>query len=382
MTSQTAIPCIYMRGGTSKGTFFRADDLPAEPALRDRVLASAMGGPDPLQIDGMGGGHPLSSKVASISPSLREEVDVDYLFLQVSPETGRIDTTQNCGNMLAAVGPFAIEQGLVKAGDPLTHVRVYMVNSGNVCDLTVQTPGGQVLYEGKTAIDGVPGTGAAILCDYLDIAGSATGAMLPTGHAMDRIDDLNVTLIDNGMPVVVVAAEDLGVQGSEPPVTLEANASLVAAKESIRLQAGRMMGLGDVSDKTVPKVCLVSPPRQGGQLATRTFIPHACHKAIGVLGAASVATACLLADSVAARIAEPITPDDSGESDVIIEHPSGSFHLKIRARSTESGLDVQSVGVLRTARMLFRGEILIPRSVWAGHSAAGVQTVAAGAGHG
>lgn len=368
-----------MRGGTSKGAFFRAADLPADVATRDRVLAAVMGGPDVLQIDGIGGGHPLSSKVAIISESTVAGADVSYLFVQVIPGTGRIDTSQNCGNMLAAVGPYTIETGMLPALDPETHVRVHMVNSGNLCDLRVPTPGGDVQYEGDTAIDGVPGTGAAILCDYLNLAGSTTGAMLPSGRPLDKIDGVDVTLIDNGMPVVIVAAGQLGVNGDEAPEKLEANDRLVAAKESIRLQAGRIMGLGDVSDKTVPKVCLVSPPHHGGHLTTRTFIPHACHNAIGVLGAVSVATASLLKDSVAAGIANPPQRRPDGLSDVVVEHPSGSFHLKIRSRETAAGLEVERAGVLRTARVLFRGETFVPRSVWRGHRADEVAKPAGGA---
>jgi 4-oxalomesaconate tautomerase len=366
LTSQTAIPCLYMRGGTSKGTFFDAADLPGDGEARDRVLAAVMGGPDRLQIDGMGGGHPLSSKVAIISRSKRESTDVDYLFLQLNPDTGRIDTSQNCGNMLAAVGPFAIETGMLSAEDPMTRVRVYMINSGNRCNLRIPTPEGQVEYEGDTAIDGVPGTGAPILCEYQDLAGSATGAMLPSGTVVDEIDGIEVTLIDNGMPVVIISAEDLGVTGHESTDELEGNKALVAAKESIRLQAGEIMGLGDVTEKTVPKICLVSAPQSGGHLETRTFIPHACHKAIGVLGAVSVATACLMEHSVAGKLARLPHNDSDTISDVVVEHPSGSFHLKIRSRQSKGELEVLSAGVLRTARMLFRGEALVPRSVWRG----------------
>lgn len=355
-----------MRGGTSKGAFFHAADLPAEPEMRERVLASVMGGPDPLQIDGLGGGHPLSSKVAIVSPSVLDGCDVDYLFVQVTPGTGRSDTTQNCGNMLAAVGPFAVEQGLVPATDPSTRVRVRMLNSGNLCDLVVPTPGRRVRYDGDTAIDGVPGSGAAILCEYLDIAGSATGAMLPTGNVTDRVTGLDVTLIDNGMPVVIVAASQLGVRGDEAPLELESNRQLVAAKEALRLEAGKLMRLGDVHDKTVPKVCLVSAPSHGGHIATRTFIPHVCHKSIGVLGAASVATACLLQGSVAQRVAALQSAGNDGPTEVIVEHPSGSFQLQIRSHEQAGVLVIDRVGVVRTARMLSRGEAFIPAAVWAG----------------
>jgi len=359
-----------MRGGTSKGTFFHALDLPTEDDLRNRVLSAVMGAGDPLQIDGMGGGHPLSSKVAVVALSETDRTEVEYLFLQVNPQTGEVDTTQNCGNMLVAVGPFAIEQGLVPVTGDETRLRVRMLNSGNLCELTVPTPGGQVRYEGETSIDGVPGTAAAILCNYLDVAGSATGAMLPTGNVLDRIDGVDVTLVDNGMPVVIVAAAALGIRGDEAPAQLETNHDLVARKESIRLQAGKLMGLGDVTAKTVPKVSVVSRPRAGGHLATRTFIPHACHKAIGVLGAASVATACLLEGSVAHALATEPEHGTAGISDVVIEHPSGSLHLRLQVRRDDGELQFDGVGVLRTARMLFRGETFVPASVWSGHGVA------------
>ena len=370
MNPQTAIPCVLMRGGTSKGAFFHARHLPDEPAQRERVLAAVMGGPDALQIDGLGGGHPLSSKVAIVAPSPREDSDVDYLFVQVTPATGRSDSTQNCGNMLAAVGAFAIEEGLVRARDPQTRVRVHMLNGGNRCDLLVPTPGGHVSYCGDTTIDGVPGSGAAILCEYLDIAGSASGALLPTGKLSDHINGLEATLIDNGMPVVIVEAAQLGARGDESPEQLEAMSELVAAKEALRISAGPLMNLGEVRDKTVPKVCLVSAPRHGGHIATRTFIPHAVHKSIGVLGAASVATACLLHGSVAHRVAHMSQRGDDGHAngyvEVVVEHPTGSFRLQIACHQEGGTLRIDRVGVVRTARMLSRGEAFIPAAVWAG----------------
>jgi 4-oxalomesaconate tautomerase len=367
LSRQTAIPCSYMRGGTSKGIVLHARDLTTDIDTRNRVLAAAMGGPDVLQIDGIGGGHSLSSKVAIVSPASDREADIDYLFLQVNPATGSVDTTQNCGNMLVACAPFAIEEGLVKPADGETRVRVRMLNSGNLCELTVQTPGGCVEYAGTTRIDGVPGTGAAIVCDYLDVAGSACGVMLPTGNAADTIEGVNATLIDNGMPVVVIRAADLGLSGEEMPQELESNSSLVAIKERIRLQAGKLMGLGDVGNKSVPKITLVSAARNGGNIATRTFIPHFVHKSIGVLGAASVATACLLPGSVTENlVANPAAQGDSA-IDFSLEHPSGSLQLKIRARLVQGELVVERVGVVRTARMLMRGELFIPQSIWQGN---------------
>lgn len=356
-----------MRGGTSKGLYFLSDDLPADAALRDSVLLAAMGGPDELQIDGVGGGHPLSSKVAIVSKSARPETDVDYLFLQVSPTGRTVSTTQNCGNMLAGVGPFAIERGLVNAADGESAVRVHMVNSGNVCELTFRTPDGRVDYEGDASIDGVPGSAAAIICDYFDLAGSMCGDMLPSGNTIDVIDGIDTTMIDNGMPVVTLRAADLDVSGYESPQELDSNQALKDRLERIRLAAGAAMNLGDVSDKTVPKMTLLAPPRDGGVISTRTFIPHVCHKTIGVLGAVSVATACILPGTVAEKIA--VVPD--GEEKIMdVEHAAGSLQARLVTGISGSDIRVLRAGVIRTARMLFAGYVYVPRSVWEGRGEA------------
>ena len=347
-----AIPCSLIRGGTSRGAYFRADDLPGDPAERNALLVRIMGGPDALQVDGIGGGHPLTSKVAVICPSTHARADVDYLFLQVDPARQTVSDAQNCGNLLAGVGVFAIERGLVAAEDRETAVCVHMVNSGALCQLVLRTPDGRVQVSGDTAIDGVPGTGAPIVCNYLDIAGSSCGALLPTGNAVDEIDGVRATCVDNGMPVVVLRSADLQVEGTESPEVLEANAPLRERLESIRLQAGVRMGLGDVAAKSVPKMCLVSPPRHGGLVATRTFIPHVCHRSIGVLGAVSVATACLLPGSPAAGLAQ-LPAGDPKTLDV--EHPSGSFQVRMRLGPDGS---VVEAGVVRTARLLFSGEAM------------------------
>lgn len=361
LTTQTAIPCTQMRGGTSKGSYFLADDLPSDPAVRDRILLAVMGGPDELQIDGLGGGHPLSSKVAIVGKSARPDAQVDFLFLQISPSAGTVSTTQNCGNILAGVGPFSIERGLVKAADGQTAVRVHMVNSGNVCELTVRTPDGMVEYEGDTAIDGVPGTAAPIICDYFDLAGSMCGAMFPTGNVIDVIHGTETTCIDNGMPVVTMRAADLAITGYESVEELDKNQALKERLESIRLTAGPAMKLGDVRDKTVPKMALLAPPRSGGAISTRTFIPHVCHKTIGVLGAVSVATACIIPGTVAAKIA--VVPDGD-EKIMNIEHAAGSLQARLVTESSGSGVKVLRSGVIRTARMLFAGYVYVPKSVW------------------
>lgn len=358
MNSQLSAPCSVMRGGTSKGLFFLEEDLPADRADRDRFLLAAMGSPDVREIDGMGGGHPLTSKVAVITPSARPGVDVDYLFLQVWPDRAEVSDQQNCGNILAGVGPFAIERGLVQSHDGETAVTIFMVNTSSVATAIVQTPSGVVQYAGDARIDGVPGTHAPIMIDFQDIAGSSTGALLPTGNAVDLVDvapGVSATLIDNGMPVVCVAASDLGVTGYETPAELEANRDLRLQVEKIRLTAGRLMNLGDVSNKTVPKVSLLAPARSGGLVSTRTFIPHRVHESIGVLGAVSVATACMIPGSVAFEIANISTP--TGELTVDVEHPSGFFSVQMAVDSTGDELTVTRSALLRTARLLMTGEV-------------------------
>lgn len=361
---QTAIPCYLMRGGSSKGLYFKAEDLPADEATRDAVLVAAMGS-DPRQIDGAGGAHPLTSKVAIVSRSTSDAADIDYLFAQVVVGEGRVDTTPNCGNMLAGVGPFAIETGLFPAEDGQTAVRINMLNSGNLCELLIETPGKKVNYDGDARIDGVPGTSAPIVCNYLDVAGSVCGSLLPTGNVVDEVDGIAVTCIDNGMPVVVLRASDFGIAGYETPAELDANAELKAKLEQVRLAIGPGMNLGDVTKKVVPKMSLIAPARAGGHISTRTFIPHDCHAAIGVLGAVSVATACILPGSVAEGIA---TVPDGAIKQMSVEHPSGEFSVTLEVGGTAEQPKVLKAGLLRTARLIMRGEVLVPRSVWDGRA--------------
>ncbi len=361
---QTAIPACLMRGGTSKGLIFRAEDLPDDPALRDRVLLAAMGSPDTRQIDGAGGAHPLTSKVAVVSRSSRPDAEVDYLFLQVSVDQAEVSDSQNCGNILAAIGPFALEQGLVSSTGEVTEVRIHMVNTANLALAQVQTPGGLVEYEGSARIDGVPGAAAPVLLDFLDTAGSSCGALLPTGSVRDEVNGVSVTCIDNGMPVVVIAAAELGKTGQETPEELEADSSLRERLEAIRLQVGHCMNLGDVTRKTVPKMSLVSPAVAGGVISTRTFIPHRVHEAIGVLGAVSVASACVLPGSVAQEVSGlSVQP---GRQVLDVEHPTGFFTVGLEVELNNGEVQLRRAGLLRTARMLMRGEVLIPGSVWEG----------------
>jgi len=357
-----AIPSTLMRGGTSKGLYFHAKDLPQSAPARDRALLAAMGSPDPRQIDGVGGAHPLTSKVAIIAPSKRPDADVDYLFLQVVVDKAEVSDSQNCGNILAGVGPWSIEHGLVRVAGESTPVRIHMLNTGSIAVAHVPTPHGAVEYEGDARIDGVPGSAAAIPIDFLDVAGSSCGSLFPTGARLDRIAGLEVTCIDNGMPVVLMRAADLGKRGDESPQALEGDAALKARIEEIRLALGPRMNLGEVGNKTVPKMCLVSPARHGGTIHTRTFIPHRVHEAIGVLGAVSVATACVTSGSVAAQVAG-LTPH-SGSQRLEIEHPTGFFTVEMDVTVDGTDVTVNRSALLRTARKLMQGEVFIPGSLW------------------
>jgi 4-oxalomesaconate tautomerase len=348
------INCTWMRGGTSKGAYFLKSDLPADESERNDLLLSIFGSPDPRQINGIGGADPLTSKVAVVSPSERAGADVDYLFLQVFVDKPIVTDAQNCGNILSGVPSFALEKGLIGAAGETTDVNVYMVNSDQIAKVTIQTPGGHATYWGSARIDGVPGTAAPVLQDFPDAAGSSCGALLPTGNEADEIDGISVTMIDNGMPVVVLAASEMGITGYETREELDADDALKARLEAIRLKAGPLMNLGDVTEKPVPKMTMVAAPRDGGAITTRTFIPHRCHASIGVLGAVSVATACMLPGSPANRLAD--MPD--GEEKLIsVEHPIGETSVVMAADVASGAIQVKKAAVLRTARKLFEGRV-------------------------
>lgn len=340
---------MWMRGGTSKGGYFLQQNLPVDRIARDALLLRIMGSPDVRQIDGLGGADPLTSKVAIVRPSDRPGVDVDYLFLQVHVDRALVSDAQNCGNILAGVGPFAIERGLVGARGTTTDVAIYMENTGQIAVATVATPDGQVTYAGDAAIDGVPGTAAPVPLLFCNTAGSSCGALLPTGNIVDVVADTRVTLIDNGMPCIIVAASDVGATGHEDRDTLDADRALKARIEFIRLSAGPLMNLGDVADQSVPKIMLVSSPRHGGAITIRSFIPHRAHASVGVLGAVSVATACLLPGSVAASLA---TVGEGSVRTLSIEHPTGALCVVLTLDGTGG---VAKAALLRTARKLFDG---------------------------
>ncbi|MGW3106085.1 4-oxalomesaconate tautomerase [Streptomyces sp. NPDC001100] len=351
MTGPAEVRCMLMRGGTSKGAYFLAEDLPADPAVRDDLLLRVMGSPDPRQIDGLGGAHPLTSKVGVVSVSAAPEADVDYLFLQVAVDRPEVTDRQNCGNILAGIGPFAVERGLVAPGDGETSVRIRMLNTGELAIATFSTPGGRVDYTGTAEISGVPGTAAPVVIEFPQ----GTSPLLPTGRIRDVIAGTEVTCVDNGMPVVLIEAAALDVTGYESPKDLEENLTLADRLREIRLEAGKLMGLGDVENTTVPKLSLLAPPRDGGAVMTRTFIPVRCHTSIGVLGAASVAAGLLLPGGVGEGIADVTEQSDR----IRIEHPSGFLDIEtgVELGSAGSAPVVRRTAVVRTARKIFDGTV-------------------------
>jgi len=375
------VPCLYMRGGTSKGPFFNAADLPRTTAHRDRVLLAIMGSPDQRQIDGLGGAHPLTSKVGIVSRSNKSGVDLDFLFAQLQPDKDTVDTTPNCGNMLAAVVPFALQTGMVKAVSDTTTLRVLTLNTEMQCDITVQTPMGPdgvrfVDDAGDARIDGAPGTSAPISINFLDTAGSVCNGLLPTGRVKDRITvqpndkrtgfepfTIDVTCIDNGMPLVLFKASDMGRTGYESAQDMNADTDLKTRIEALRLQVAVLMGLGDVSNKNYPKMTLIAPPMHGGALTTRSFIPHVCHDAIGVLAAVTVGTACVLQGSVCDGVA---VMQAGAQQALSVEHPTGEFSvvLQTKAADVPGGFAVTQAALLRTARLIMQGVAMVPAAIW------------------
>ncbi|MFF5563056.1 4-oxalomesaconate tautomerase [Streptomyces sp. NPDC012623] len=369
---QTAVPCRLMRGGTSRGPFFRADDLPADDAARDAVLLAAMGSPDPRQIDGLGGANPLTSKAGIVGPGARPDIDLEFRFAQLQPDSDLVDTTANCGNMLAAVVPFAVESGLLVPDGDTTTARVLTLNTGLVAEISIRTPSSEVSadggpggryveYTGDTSIDGVPGTAAPVTIGFLDTAGSVCSALLPTGNVRDRVEaagigPIDVTCIDNGQPLVIVDAADLGRTGQESVAALNADTELKERLEALRLVCGELMGLGDVTSKNYPKMTLVSPPAHGGAINTRSFIPHVCHASIGVLAAVTAATACALDGTVAAELAD-VPPGT--DIDISVEHPAGEFTVAL-GLSADHPRRVTKSALVRTARLIMAGDVMIP----------------------
>lgn len=358
MATTLRIPCVLMRGGTSRGPFFLASDLPRDVTERDAALISVMGAGHELQVDGIGGGNPLTSKVAIVGPATRTDAQVDYLFAQVKVRERVVDTSPNCGNMLSGVGPFAIEAGLVPVTDGSTLVRIHNVNTGKIIEARVATPGGHVTYVGDAAIDGVPGTAAPVHLAFLDAAGSKTGKLLPTGRPVDRIEGIDVTCIDAAIPLVIIRATDLDKTGWERPDELDADSKFLARLEAIRVEAGKRMGFANAADIVIPKPVLIAAPRAGGTISARYFMPHSCHKALAITGGVGLATAC----ATPGTVAQLITGTIDFPRTLTLEHPSGRLDVRLELTA---GRTEPVAYVLRTARRLFEGTVFaeIPSSV-------------------
>jgi len=356
----TAIPCLFMRGGTSRGPYVNRKDLPGDRDTLSKVLLAALGAGHPLCIDGIGGSETVTTKVAMLSPSEHAWAEVDFFFAQVGVGEPTVDYSPSCGNILAGVGPAAIEMGLVPALNGETAVKIRNVNTETLVEAMVQTPDRRVEYEGPTAIDGVPGTAAPITLNFMDIIGSKTGALFPTGQAREEIDGITVTCIDVAMPMVVARAADFGLTGYESKAELDENNDFFCRMEPTRCKAGERMGLGDVSSSVIPKFGLLSPPRVDGTVTSRYFMPKACHPSHAVTGAICIA-ACVVAPGTIADIADA---SPGGPLEVIrIEHPSGMIDVALDYR-LEGGLQLEKAGVLRTARLLMRGEVMVPHELW------------------
>jgi 4-oxalomesaconate tautomerase len=367
MQSITKIPAYLYRGGTSKGPLILAQHLPADRNTLNRVMLAAMGSPHKRQIDGIGGAETLTSKIAVVSKSARPGIDVDYLFIQVNPESDIVDYSSNCGNMLSAVGPFAIEMGLVKTGNAETRVGIFNINTNSRIDVILQTPEGELTYDGDAAIDGVPGTAAPIRENFAATIGSKTGRLLPTGVAREMMAGIEVTCIDVAVPMVIVPAESVGKTGHESKAELDVDAKLIARLESIRVEAGKRMGLGDCSQLVVPKPVLVAPPRNSGTIASRDFVPFNCHATYSVTGSMALATACILPGTVAYDLAKRVA---SRRQTIAIEHPSGIIEIEVSARRDGEQFVLEEASMLRTCRKLFEGVICVPDRIWDGQGKA------------
>lgn len=363
----TRIPAYLYRGGTSKGPLILASDLPADRRTLDAVLLAAMGSPHKRQIDGIGGAETLTSKIAVVSRSERPGIDVDYLFVQVNPESDVVDYSSNCGNMLSAVGPFSIEMGLVKTKDPETRVSIFNINTNSKIEVILHTPRGEVSYDGDAAIDGVPGTAAPVKENFAGTVGSKTGKLLPTGRPSEQIDGVEVTCIDVAVPMVIVPAAAVGKTGYESKAELDADTALIARLENIRVEAGKRMGLGDCSRLVIPKLALAAPARAGGTIASRDFVPFNCHATYSVTGSMALSTACILSGTVANRLAKL---RGAGRQTITIEHPAGVIEVEVFARQVGDKFVLEQANLLRTCRKLFEGQICVPARVWDGSNKA------------
>ena len=357
--TQTPIPFHFLRGGTSRGPYFRRSDLPEDLDALSKILVAVLGAGNPRNIDGLGGGNAVTTKVAMLSRSQDPKADIDYFFAQVSVDEPLVDYGPTCGNMLVGVGPAAIEMGLMPVTGDETRVRIRAVNTGALVEVVIQTPVGAVRYDGDFAIDGVPGTAAPVAMNFLDVVGSRTGALLPTGTPIDVIDGIPVSCVDVAMPMMIARAADLGVTGYESQDELDANPGLFARMEALRLQAGQRMGMGDVTKSVTPKLGLIAAPRAGGHLCVRYFMPWTAHPTVAVTGSQCLAACALIPGTVADGLVRPVDPSPAV---MRLEHPMGEAEVTVDYAHGPNGFEFRSAGVIRTCRLIARGEVLVPRA--------------------
>ena len=363
MTNQIPIPAVFMRGGTSRGLLFHKKDLPEDKAKIAKYLLKIMGSPDIRQINGMGGGTSVTSKVCIISKSLEKEVDIDYFFAQVSVQDQLVDYKPTCGNMLTAVGPAAIEMGLIKAEEGYTEIKINAVNTGANIVVKVRTKNGQVIYDGDTQIDGVPGTAAPVEMRFLSVSGSSTGAFLPTGQVADSIEGMEVTCMDVAMPMVIAKACDFGLTGQETPEELDSNVEFFEHMERVRLAAAIKMGMGDCTQSVTPKFGLVARDSRVDHLIVRYFMPWNTHPTLAVTGSQCMASCALTPGTVAYELM-----DWSGTipAHLFLSHPTGIMEVMIDFDLFGKEFIHKAAGLIRTARKLAEGKIFIPNKTWNG----------------
>ena len=363
MSDQISIPTVYMRGGTSKGLLFNKKYLPTDQTKLTNYLLAAMGSPDTRQINGMGGATSVTNKVCIISKSEVANVDIDYFFAQVLVDEAKVDYGPTCGNMLSAVGPFAIEQGLIEANEASTKIVIRSVNTGSIIDATIPTPSKSVTYSGDYKIAGVPGVGSPILLKFKNIVGGTTGKLLPTGNRTAIIKGIEVTCLDVSMPIVMANANDFDIEGNETASALNANNNLLKKIEEIRLLAALEMGMGNVNGKVLPKFALLSKALHGGTITSRYFTPKTCHETHAATGTNCIASACLISGTVASKISNIKV---TGEDKIVIEHPLGSIDCIVETSTTIEETDsnyIKSCGVYRTSRKIMDGNIYIPKDI-------------------
>ena len=358
--TQTPIPYLFLRGGTSRGPYFRRADLPHDPDALSRILIAVVGAGNPLNIDGIGGGNAVTTKVAMLSASATPDADVDYFFAQVGVKELQVDYKPTCGNILVGVGPAAIEMGLVPVTGDQTRIRIRAVNTGALVEAIVQTPDGKVRYDGEVAIDGVPGTAAPVALNFLDVVGTSCGAFLPTGNLRDTLDGIEVTCMDVAMPMVIARASDFGLTGHESAEELDANRDFFARMEAVRIKAGALMGMSNVTKSVTPKFGLLATPRAGGAIAARYFMPWNTHPSLAVTGSQCLAACAMTPGTVAEGLAE--LPEGTPAL-MRIEHPMGFIDVTVDYDTGgPTGFQLKSAGLVRTARLIARGEVLVPEA--------------------